>query len=39
MSDPTELDKLLASGANKARTVAEDTLAKVYDRIGFIKAN
>ena len=38
MSDPTELDKLLASGANKARTVAEDTLAKVYDRIGFIKA-
>ncbi len=39
MSDPTELDKLLASGADKARTVAEDTLAKVYDRIGFIKAN
>jgi tryptophanyl-tRNA synthetase len=39
MSDPTELDKLLASGANKARAVAEDTLAKVYDRIGFIKAN
>jgi len=38
MSDPTELDKLLASGADKARTVAEDTLAKVYDRIGFIKA-
>jgi tryptophanyl-tRNA synthetase len=38
MSDPTELDKLLASGADKARAVAEDTLAKVYDRIGFIKA-
>jgi tryptophanyl-tRNA synthetase len=38
MSDPTELDKLLASGADKARSVAEDTLAKVYDRIGFIKA-
>ena len=38
MSDPTELDKLLASGAAKARAVAEDTLAKVYDRIGFIKA-
>ena len=38
MSDPTELDKLLASGAEKARAVAEDTLAKVYDRIGFIKA-
>jgi tryptophanyl-tRNA synthetase len=39
MSDPTELDKLLASGAAKARTVAEDTLAKVYDRVGFIRAN
>lgn len=38
MSDPTELDKLLASGADKARTVAETTLAQVYDRIGFIKA-
>jgi tryptophanyl-tRNA synthetase len=39
MSDPTELDKLLASGADKARAVAEDTLAKVYDRVGFIRAN
>jgi tryptophanyl-tRNA synthetase len=39
MSDPTELDKLLASGAAKARTVAEDTLAKVYDRVGFMRAN
>jgi tryptophanyl-tRNA synthetase len=39
MSDPTELDKLLASGAEKARAVAEQTLATVYDRIGFIKAN
>ncbi|MCX6495799.1 MAG: tryptophan--tRNA ligase [Rhodoluna sp.] len=39
MSDPTELDKLLASGAEKARAVAEDTLATVYDRIGFIKAH
>jgi tryptophanyl-tRNA synthetase len=39
MSDPTELDKLLASGADKARAVAEQTLATVYDRIGFIKAS
>lgn len=39
MSDPAELDKLLAVGADKARAVAEDTLAKVYDHIGFIKAN
>jgi tryptophanyl-tRNA synthetase len=39
MSDPTELDRLLASGAQKARAVAEQTLATVYDRIGFIKAS
>lgn len=39
MSDPTELDKLLASGAKKARAVAEQTLATVYDRIGFIRAS
>ena len=39
MSDPTELDKLLASGAQKARAVAEQTLANVYDRIGFIRAS
>lgn len=38
MSDQAELDRLLASGAEKARAVAEDTLAKVYDRVGFIKA-
>lgn len=39
MSDPTELDKLLVSGAEKARAVAEETLALVYDRIGFIRAS
>ena len=38
MSDPVELDRLLASGADKARAVAEQTLAEVYDRVGFIKA-
>ena len=38
MSDQAELDRLLASGAEKARAVAETTLAMVYDRIGFIKA-
>jgi len=36
MSDTTELDRLLASGAEKARTVAEATLADVYERVGFI---
>jgi tryptophanyl-tRNA synthetase len=39
MSDPTELDKLLAKGAEKAKTVAEQTLSDVYDRVGFIRAN
>jgi len=38
MSDTTELDRLLASGADKARTVAEATLADVYDKVGFIRA-
>ena len=38
MSDTTELDRLLASGAKKARTVAEATLADVYEKVGFIRA-
>jgi len=38
MSDQAELDRLLATGAEKARSVAEATLATVYDRVGFIKA-
>ena len=38
MSDTAELDRLLASGAEKAREVAETTLALVYDRVGFIRA-
>lgn len=38
MSDQTELDRLLADGAEKANEQAEATLAKVYDAIGFLKA-
>jgi tryptophanyl-tRNA synthetase len=38
MSDTVELDRLLASGAEKARAVAEATLADVYDKVGFIRA-
>ena len=38
MSDTTELDRLLASGAEKARSVAEATLADVYEKVGFIRA-
>jgi tryptophanyl-tRNA synthetase len=36
LSDPAELDRLLAAGAKKANELAEKTLATVYERIGFI---
>jgi tryptophanyl-tRNA synthetase len=36
LEDPAQLDKLLAIGAEKARTVAAATLGTVYDRIGFL---
>jgi tryptophanyl-tRNA synthetase len=36
LDDPAELDKILAVGAGKARTIAGDTLATVYDRVGFL---
>ena len=38
LSDPDELDRLLAKGAARASEQAEATLALVYDRIGFVKA-
>ncbi len=38
MSDQNELDRLLADGADKANELAEATLAKVYDALGFLKA-
>jgi tryptophanyl-tRNA synthetase len=37
LDDPGQLDKVLAIGAEKARSVAAPTLAKVYDRIGFLR--
>ncbi|WIB59149.1 tryptophan--tRNA ligase [Curtobacterium sp. MCLR17_007] len=36
LDDPAELDRLLAVGADRASAIAEDTLARVYDRIGFV---
>ena len=33
---PAQLDKLLAIGAEKARSVASVTLRTVYERIGFL---
>jgi tryptophanyl-tRNA synthetase len=37
-ADPTELQRLLAVGAEKARKTAEPTLDLVYERMGFVKA-
>ena len=38
LTDTAELDRLLAEGAARANVLAEETLAKVYDRIGFVTA-
>ncbi|WP_414713747.1 tryptophan--tRNA ligase [Segeticoccus sp.] len=38
LADPAELDRILAEGAERARGVADQTLARVYDRIGFLPA-
>jgi len=38
LDDPAELDRQLALGADRARTVAARTLAQVYDRVGFLPA-
>ena len=37
LSDPAELDRLLAQGAQRANEVAERTLALVYERIGLMR--
>ena len=38
LQDPAALDEVLAVGAEKARAVAADTLARVYDCVGFLPA-
>ncbi|TXL90214.1 tryptophan--tRNA ligase [Streptomyces sp. IB2014 016-6] len=38
LDDPETLDSILAEGAEKARTVAAETLAQAYERIGFLPA-
>jgi len=35
-ADPAEIERVLADGADKARSVATKTLATVYQRIGFL---
>ena len=36
LDDPAELDRILAANADRATEVAEATLAKAYDRVGFL---
>ncbi|MGW0182771.1 tryptophan--tRNA ligase [Nocardia sp. NPDC003345] len=36
MADQGELDRILATGAERAREIAGNTLAQVYDRVGFL---
>ncbi|MFC0528159.1 tryptophan--tRNA ligase [Phytohabitans kaempferiae] len=36
LDDPSQLDKLLAVGAEKARAVATETLRTAYERVGFL---
>ena len=37
LEDRSELDRVLADGAGRARAVAERTLTDVYDRVGFLR--
>jgi tryptophanyl-tRNA synthetase len=36
ITDPAELQRLMADGAHRARAVASQTLATVYERLGFV---
>jgi tryptophanyl-tRNA synthetase len=36
MTDPAELDRLLADGAGRARAIAEATVQRVYDKVGLL---
>jgi len=38
MDDPAEIDRLLATGADKARALAEPILAQAYDIVGFLRS-
>jgi len=37
MSDQSELERILKVGSEKAGVVAQDTLQRVYDAVGFIR--
>jgi tryptophanyl-tRNA synthetase len=38
LADESELDKILAAGAARARDIAARTMAAVRDRVGFLPA-
>ncbi|TGO06218.1 tryptophan--tRNA ligase [Serinibacter arcticus] len=38
LADPAELDEILADGAAKARAIAGETVARVYDAVGLVPA-
>ncbi len=38
LADPAELDRLIASGAERAQQVAARTVARVYDKVGLLPA-
>lgn len=38
LSDPAELDRILANGASRAREIASATLDRVYNKVGFLRA-
>jgi tryptophanyl-tRNA synthetase len=38
LADEAELDRLLAYGAARARPMAQQTMATVMDRVGFLRA-
>ena len=37
LSDPAELDRVLAGNAERAEAIAQATLDRVYDRVGFLR--
>jgi tryptophanyl-tRNA synthetase len=39
LDDPAELDRMLAGNAQRANELAQQTIAKVYDRIGFLPSS
>jgi tryptophanyl-tRNA synthetase len=39
LDDPAELDRILANGAARAQAIAEKTVSRVYQRVGFLPAS